>query len=495
MRLLHVSDWHLGRVTYRCSRAPDHDEVLTEILELARQVRPHLICHTGDVWDALRPAHVDLQRGIEALQALATVAPVVVVCGNHESPLLYKLFARLVGDDAPLRFVDQARPPAEGGILEIPGDGDEIIRLAPLPFVHANRMVERFEDSATWTAAYADRIHLIEDALGRGLTDGYDSSRHVLLFAAHLHVTGARFSGSERPLHVSDAYASRLERLPRVSYAAFGHIHRPQALPGTAVTGRYAGSPICLDFGEEGQEKEAVIVEAEPGRPARVTTHRLSGGRPLRTLSGTLDELRAIAPLVGRALCRVTVQTKTPLSDLTERVRELLPEAELLDVMEDCEAKRIEPVNGGAAITVEEASFSELFRAYLEEQGTKGSAADRVLKAFDSLIQAIELEEPVRFAEADLLQASAPVAAIEQEGQGGGSPAPETKAQKRKSRTPAGSPNPSKKESSGRASSVTEKEDETSLHSTVDGAEPQLPAVRRASSEPRRRRKRFKRES
>ncbi|MGH9322940.1 MAG: exonuclease SbcCD subunit D C-terminal domain-containing protein, partial [Vicinamibacteria bacterium] len=347
----------------------------------------------------------EMTRGIDTLKELAAIAPVVVVAGNHDSPALFRLFSRLQGNEASIRFIDQARPPEDGGILEFPGDGDEVIRLAPVPFVHANRMVDRFEDPSTWMASYADRIHRIEDSLNRGLTESYDPSRDILLFAAHLYVTGARFSGSERPLHVSDAYACRLERLPQVSYAAFGHIHRPQALPGSAATGRYAGSPIGLDFGEEGEQKEVVIVEAEPGRPAKVTPHALTGGRPLRTLVGTLDEIKKLAPEVGCSLCRVTVHTEAPTADLAELLRELCPEALLLEVNEDCAATRLEIVEASETNAENEPSFDELFRSYLAEHGTRGASADRVLKTFEALIVAVENEEPPRLPEIDKLRA------------------------------------------------------------------------------------------
>ena len=401
MRLLHISDWHLGRMTYRCSRAPDHDAVLEETLGIARALRPHLIIHTGDVFDSFRPGYAEMMRGIDALQELAASAPVVVSAGNHDSPALFRLFNRLQGESGRIHFVDQARPPEDGGVLEFPSAGNELIRLAPLPFVHANRMVERFEDPSTWMARYADRIHLIEDALGRGLSDGYDPSRHILLFAAHLYVTGARFSGSERPLHVSDTYACRLGRLPQVSYAAFGHIHRPQALPGTALNGRYAGSPICLDYGEEGEKKEIVVVEAEPGRPATVTPQALSGGRPLRTLAGTLEEIRAQAASVGDALCRVTVRTEMTTDNLTEVLRELCPDAVFVEVNEDCAATRIEVVEAEEVDADAEPSLSKLFRTYIGEQGTRGADAKEVLKRFEQLLEGVDDEAPLRLPDLD----------------------------------------------------------------------------------------------
>ena len=116
-----------------------------------------LFVHSGDLFDGLRPAYTELDRGVSALQELAAIAPVVAVAGNHDSPALFRLFDRLLGPDAPIRFVDRARRPEAGGVLEFPGEGDEIVRLAPLPFVHANRLVEQFEEPETWMAQYADR--------------------------------------------------------------------------------------------------------------------------------------------------------------------------------------------------------------------------------------------------------------------------------------------------------------------------------------------------
>jgi exonuclease SbcD len=403
MRLLHVSDWHIGRQTYRCSRVPDHEAALGEIVELARETRPHLVLHTGDVFDGFRPGYTEMAFAVEALEELAALAPVVVIAGNHDSPALFRLFDRLQGADPRIRFVDRMRPPDDGGVLDLPGADGEVVRIAFLPFVHANRMVDRFEDATTWTATYSERIQRIEEELERGLAAGYDPARHVLLFAAHLYVSGARYSGSERPLHVSEAYATRLERLPNVSYAAFGHIHLPQPLPRRGVTGRYAGSPIPLDFGEEREQKEVVLVEAEPGRPAVVTPVALGGGRRLRTIVGTPDEIREAAPTVGDALCRVTVCTDEPIPDLARLVGELLPAATVVEVNEDCSATRLEVVEAIVDEADVEPGFSELFRAYLAERGTRGARANRVLRTFETLVQAVEAEEIARLPDLDEL--------------------------------------------------------------------------------------------
>jgi len=132
--------------------------------------------------------------------------------------------------------------------LTFPIAAGDVIRLAPLPFVHASRMLDGFEEPGTWSAVYADRVHPVEQVLARGLLDGFDNRRDLAIFAAHLYVGGAVLSGSERRVQVGDSYAIHLDHLPPVTYAAFGHIHKPQDLPGGVVSGCYAGSPIQLDF-------------------------------------------------------------------------------------------------------------------------------------------------------------------------------------------------------------------------------------------------------
>jgi len=399
VKLLHVSDWHLGRMTYNASRADDHDVTLAEILRYAQEHRPGLILHTGDVFDMVRPAYTDMARGISALQELAVVAPVVVLCGNHDSPALFDLLAQLLGPDSRIRFVSRVRPPERGGILQYPSADGHVLRLAAVPFVHANRMLDGFEDPGTWTALYADRIHLVEETLARGLLDSFDTRRDIAIFAAHLHVGGAILSGSERRVHVGDSYASHLEHIPPVTYAAFGHIHKPQDLPGTVVNGQYAGSPIQLDFGELDEDKRVVLVEARPGYPPEIASLPLSGGRRLWRFDGTLDQLGEVAPSVGRALALVTVHTPTAAVDLHARVQDLLPEAVLLQVHEIAADRRLETTVVDAARPGPEPTIDELFRGYLAEQGTRGVAADRVMATFSRLLEAVESEQLVTFPE------------------------------------------------------------------------------------------------
>lgn len=402
MKLLHTSDWHLGRLTYNQSRAEDHDAVLAEIVQLARDERPDLIVHTGDLFDVPRPGYPDIERGLNALRELGAVAPVVVICGNHDSPALFRIFSGLLGDQARIRFVDRPRHPDDGGILEYSTSKGERIRLAPLPFIHANRIVDAFDSPDTWNADYADRVQGYEDILAKGLLAATNPTTDVLLFAAHLHVGGASFSGTERAVTISDAYATRAERLPVVSYAAFGHIHKPQRLPGP-VAGRYAGSPIQLDFGEEGEQKQVVLVEAAPGRPAKVVEVPLQGGRRLRRVTGTLEELREQAPTVGNALCLVKVHTDATIPDLSRKVREMLPDATILDVFELSTTPSANVVTREDSAARSEPTNTELFSEYLEGLALPGR--EKALQVFSVMLEAVAEDRVPQFAEENVLTA------------------------------------------------------------------------------------------
>jgi exonuclease SbcD len=406
MRLVHTSDWHLGRQTYGHSRAADHDAVIDEIVGIAAEFRPHLILHTGDVWDTARPQEADAQRGVEGLQRLAEIAPVVVLCGNHDGPATFRLYQTLQGRQARITFVDTVRAPENGGILEFEGDRDERIRLAPFPFLTANRAIDPFNDGRTWMATYADRVGQVETLLGDGLREGYSPLRDILLFAAHLNVAGARYSNSEREVHVRADYATRVETIPPVSYAAFGHIHKHQKLAGT-LTGYYAGSPMQLDFGEEGERKHLVLVEARPGRSASIQTPELTSPRKLVRVEGTLDDVAACASEVGRNLALVTVVSDTTIPDLADQVRMRLPLAEILDVIPRARDRELVVVDTDLPDNAEP-GMRDLFRAYVAKKSTRRASAELVVQTFEDVLAAVQSQEAPHFEESEALTAAVP---------------------------------------------------------------------------------------
>ena len=111
-RVLHTSDWHLGVAVRNEPRSADHDARIAEVVALAVEARPDLILHTGDLFDGPRPPMTDFGRAIRALRSLAEVAPVVLLAGNHDSPVALEVLGTALGDEHP----------AERGAEHLEGD-------------------------------------------------------------------------------------------------------------------------------------------------------------------------------------------------------------------------------------------------------------------------------------------------------------------------------------------------------------------------------------
>jgi len=410
LRLLHTADWHIGRTLMNQSRRADIESSVNEVINIARLFKPDLILHAGDLFDSVRPPYEEIRWAFDRLKELAGIAPTVVLAGNHDSTALFTLFNSVLaferdGSKAPprLQFVPYVRPPQQGGILEFEAKGGGIVKLAPLPFIHQNKVVNFLEDPKTWNLSYADQIALLMEGLGAGLLESYDVKRDVLLFAAHLHVAGARVSGSERSLYVSDVYATRPEAGPTVSYAAYGHLHRPQDLPGLR-TGCYSGSIFPVDLGEMDEQKEVVLVEALPGRAARIEHEKVSGERILRRLVGTMEELEKQAPDVRNALCHVMVHTDVPTPDISQRVIALFPEATILDINDICSATTVMVITEASGAGERELSFAELFGQFLTRSKVKAGSSQRILGTVTSVLQAVEDEHAASDEELDQIE-------------------------------------------------------------------------------------------
>ena len=156
------------------------------------------------------------------------------------------------------------------------------------------------------------------------LSEGFgDDTVNVVL--AHLTLVGGLSGDSERQAHVFGYHVPAQVFPDMAHYVAMGHLHRPQQIAGACPI-RYCGSPLQLDFGEEGDEKCVLLVDAQPESPARVETVPLRAGRRLRTLRGTLEYVESMKDAVGDDFLRVVLD-EPGRAGLGDRVREILPNA------------------------------------------------------------------------------------------------------------------------------------------------------------------------
>ena len=356
MKLLHTSDWHLGAKLGRHDRTPDQVQALRGLLDFAESVRPDLILHTGDLFDASRPPHEALELGVKALRRLAEIAPTLVLAGNHDSSVLLRVIDELAGAAIPRRLRLVTRP----GVVEYPGVAEEPVAVACVPFIPPSAISEYATgDPSLFEGIYADGIRTINEGL---LDEAHQRAgkRGIVLYAAHLFVHDARPGRSERRVTVGEDYATHVEGLQRALYCAFGHIHDPQPLPGGNPVGRYAGSLIPLDFGEREQTKQAVLVTI--GEGVRVDMHDLPCGRPLNEFAGTLAKLEKCAANGGfdDGILKARVVSDDPIPDLADQLARWSPNCavfELVNVIENQPVMAIDPDSESQ----EEPELEELF--------------------------------------------------------------------------------------------------------------------------------------
>jgi len=325
MRILHTADWHVGRRLGRHDRAAETAAALEEVDRIATEHEVDLVLVAGDVFDRPIPPVDALALGLGGLLRLAEGRPVVAVAGNHDSPELFEALAPLVRDRGRgVHLIGSIRRPEEGGVLGPEQLGVPAL-IGCLPFLREGRVVDFMRDAGEWYGQYAERIAALCTAFDTALVARAGTDL-VPLLVAHLMVGGVKVGGSERELHVGGAYVASAQAIPPgPQYVALGHIHAPQAIPGSPVPGQYAGSLLPLDFGEAGETKRVVIVDAEPGRLATVSSIPLASGRPLVRAEGTWDELDARAEELRDVYLDLTVRVGGTDTDLGRRAADSFP--------------------------------------------------------------------------------------------------------------------------------------------------------------------------
>ncbi|MDQ1488225.1 MAG: repair protein SbcD/Mre11 [Actinomycetota bacterium] len=374
MKLLHTSDWHVGKVLKGVPRLQEQGTVLGGLVDLARREAVDLVVVAGDLYEsAVAPPEAQALVWSTLLALRDTGAAVVVVAGNHDNAAHFEALRPLAAA-AGITVLGRPRRPDEGGVVDVTTAGGEAVKVAALPFLSQRYVVRAAQlmgdNAAQHAGTYAERCRL----LLAGLCTGFGAGT-VNVVVAHAMVRGGRLGGGERDAQtIEDYYVDPTAFPASAHYVALGHLHRTQQLPGAAPIW-YSGSPIQVDFGEGGDDKHALVVEATAGAPAVVRPVRLDHVRRLKTLEGTLAELRGQAGGVGDALLRVVV-AEPARAGLADDVRELLPNA--VDVRIAAPA-----VAGDAVPSRTGLSPHELFAAYLSAEGVDD---DRVTRLFARLL-------------------------------------------------------------------------------------------------------------
>ncbi|HEY6277561.1 MAG TPA: exonuclease subunit SbcD, partial [Streptosporangiaceae bacterium] len=261
MRLIHTSDWHLGRTLHGESLLGHQEIFLDWLLAQAVASQADAVVVAGDIYDRAVPGTDAVRLLDRALTGFARAAiPVVLISGNHDSAVRLGFGSGLseaAGIHLRTKVTDLDRPVlvrdayGEAGIYGIP----YLLPDAVMAELGAGR------SHAAVLAAAADRIRA--DAARRGL------ARTVV--TAHAFVTGGQACASERDIRIGGIGDMPLSALAGFSYLALGHLHGQQRVEAGRNTAGYSGSPLAFSFSERSHVKSVTLAEID-GSGAVTTT-------------------------------------------------------------------------------------------------------------------------------------------------------------------------------------------------------------------------------
>lgn len=331
MRLLHTSDWHLGRSLIATSLLDAQAAFLRWLLEQAREHDVAAVLVSGDVYDRAVPSPDAVRLLDDAFASFARARiPLVLISGNHDSAVRLG-FGRELTAAAGVHLRTSVADIADPVVLS---DEHGDVGVYGIPYLLPDAAMaalgaERSHESVLRAAT----VRILDDAGARGIT------RTVAL--SHAFVTGGSISESERDIRVGGVGDAPAHVFDGLSYVALGHLHRPQSvsLTGSTTLLRYSGSPLAFSFSERDDVKSVTLLELDASGVSSVVEIEAPLERPLRQVRGRLDDLvaRATTDLAGLAGAYVKVVLTDPSRPAApmERLREHWPFTLTLDFEPD----------------------------------------------------------------------------------------------------------------------------------------------------------------
>jgi len=412
MRILHTSDWHLGKTLEQYSRLEEQEEFLEEFIEIVKNNNIDLVLIAGDIYDNGNPPAKAEKMFYSTLKNITKggKTAVLVVAGNHDnperlvaaSPLAYEHGVILLGEPKSIarlgvfgefntdhEYDFEIIESGEGYIeLSIRGEKAVIITLPYPSEKRLNEVLSKEINDEDRQKSYSDRI----GELFEQLSDKYRDDT-VNLVVSHLYVMGGEESGSERSIQLGGSLSVSPTKFPKnAQYCALGHLHRPQKVPGTKGLIRYSGSPIQYSKSEINYSKGAYIVDVKAGKEAKISDILFRNYKPIEVWKcDNVEEALEKCKLEGEKNIWVYLEIKTKEIISTENIKEM--KRLRVDIVS------IQPILEGIdeeedlLINLREKSMEEMFKEYFIR--TKGGLepSKEIMELFLSI--ALDEEGPI----------------------------------------------------------------------------------------------------
>ena len=325
MRLLHTSDWHLGRALYGKQRLDEFSKFLNWLQNCIISQNIDVLIISGDVFDTTTPGNRAQELYYQFLFNVSNtnISHVVITSGNHDSPSFLSAPKEIL-KHINIHIVTSGNS-IEDEVLELKNsEGNTELIVCAVPYLKDRdiRTVESGEsiDDKNLKLSLGIKNHYKEVCeLAKSI-----NTFHVPIVAmGHLFATGGKTVDNDgvRELYVGSLSRVGIDIFPNyINYVALGHLHIPQKL-GNKQNVRYSGSPIPMGFGEANQEKQVVIVDFIHNETL-VKELKIPCFQELKRISGTkekiLEEIISLKKIKSEAWLEIEVVDEGPVIDLQE---------------------------------------------------------------------------------------------------------------------------------------------------------------------------------
>jgi exonuclease SbcD len=314
MRILHTSDWHVGRSFHRVGLLDAQSAYIDHLVETVRAESVDVVVVSGDIYDRALPPIDAIALANDALRRLVSSgARVVMTSGNHDSAPRLGFASDLI-DAAGVHL--RTDPDRVGSPLLIPDEHGEVA-IYGLPYLEPELVRER------WALPARSHQLVMDEAMTRVRRDLASRGIRALVMA-HAFVTGGAPSDSERDISVGGVANVGLSTFDGVDYVALGHLHGRHTLSESV---RYSGSPLAYSFSEANQLKGSWLVELGERGLATVEFVPAPVPRQLSCIRGTLEELLTSRGFVEAedAFVQATITDDRRPPNAMERLRTRFP--------------------------------------------------------------------------------------------------------------------------------------------------------------------------
>lgn len=283
MKIIHTSDWHIGKLVHGLHMTEDQEYILNQFVQYIKDNKPDVIIIAGDIYDRTVPPveAVELFDSIITRIVLEEQVPVIAIAGNHDSPERLG-FANGILKKQGLYIYNDLSQIDNPIILE---DAYGQVAFYPIPYVDPPIAREYYNDETIKT--HDDVFRTITNNIRKQIKP---NMRSVCI--AHGLIIGSdnlEISESERPLTIGGTEHVDVNYFEDFNYVALGHLHRPQKVKHEHI--RYAGSLLKYSFSEAEQKKGMTIVEIDESGNVKHENINFKTLRDMRIIKGELKEL------------------------------------------------------------------------------------------------------------------------------------------------------------------------------------------------------------